>query len=513
MKRLSKFALAIVIGFALSISVLAEEGNYDYTLTDVTYDADSVDELKLTQENKAKDFSDNLGLCKSLKYETKVQEGTDEFDTITVEASRERDNVIEEKEEEGYTVEATEKEHEAAVLNFNFDLLNDAVQAATINGTQVSGYDGKSENDITNSTEFQDFEDEDVKVEHEITTNTEDVSGSEIFSTRDSANARRNELRNQGYTANVTQNNFTPASEQFSLNRRLSLYELATLGYDMAADKNPGKEIVFAAITPNPIFGSNEVVERDQVQDLDSANQLADEKRATGKYETVTVETEIDNNKDNATLVSQKNPGEIDPQQPTSEYDEDVYTDNEVTGYRHHYTVSEPKEYHETIRNFTGFGSYAQCLGQISNYRDQGYYNIVCDLVSFGTTVMTGDITRNEDVPYYDEYEYNKLYFVRANYYNYTLSYIATDYTLNYRGTTGNIAIKRSSIDKFYEINGSRPEFTVNTTGNILEDTACLNANKTINTGVEDGFLFEIVAILSITGLVILSVRKTRKSN
>lgn len=80
-------------------------------------------------------------------------------------------------------------------------------------------------------------------------------------------------------------------------------------------------------------------------------------------------------------------------------------------------------------------------------------------------------------------------------------------------GTAGTITIRKSSADKFFEINGNRPEFTVKTTGNILEDIACLNANKTIDTGVEDGLLFEIIAILSVAGLVTLSVRKARKSN
>lgn len=76
---------------------------------------------------------------------------------------------------------------------------------------------------------------------------------------------------------------------------------------------------------------------------------------------------------------------------------------------------------------------------------------------------------------YYDEYEYQKEYQVVAEDtdYTYNVSYILTDYTVDYSGNKGNYEINEDIYDKYYVINGSKTTYKVTTIGNIIEDDEC----------------------------------------
>ena len=523
MKKIEKILLAMVIMFAFSIVAYAEATDFDFSLTDVAYDEENVEELVLLQGDSAEEYNNSLGLCKTLSYETVVEEGTDKLDTITVETSRERDEVVEEKEEEGYTTTVTSKEHDAAVLNYEFEVENDVINTATINGNENSAYEGKSANDTMNSTEFTDYEDDDVVVTNEITNNIENVSDSETVTTRSAANNLANQLRGRGYTANVTQNNYMPTVVTIRANRQLSFQALRSRIVEQATNDNPNKEI----INVMPIAFPREIVETTEVDSLEEANALADELRATGEYASVNVVTEIDY--DNATLVSEGNEGGWDDTEE-EDYDENIYTDNIVTGYRHHYMVSSTSTTTETVEleTFNGRNAERDCNNAKNRYANQGYTNLQCTATAPGPVgpgpvgpggpanryVLTGDITRETttNTPYYDEYKYAELFSVLASYYQYNGTYVATDYTVNYRGTAGNVTIKKTSADKYFEIDAERPEYTVTTTGTVEEDTACLNS-KTVNTGVEEGIPYELIALLASLGLITLVSRKLRKAN
>ena len=518
MKKYGNLLLAIVVLFIFSIVVYAEEGNFDFFLSDTAYDVDTVEELVATHSEMAEEFQSSLDLCRKLSYETKIEESLNKLDTITAESSRERDAIISEKEEEGFTTTVTAKQHEEAVLNYEFNVLNDSVTSATVNGNDSSAYNGKSESDIVNSTEFADHEDEDVVVTNEITTDIKEDSGSETLGTRASARARRDALRNQGYTADYTQNNTEVEVIALSSPRTLNDRQLDFAARQQVSGANPGKEIVFLMAMPFP----TEVVKTFTFNTLDEANKKAEELRGTGDYASVTVNVSFDY--DNPRQVSEGNEGGWDDEQTGSEYDEDIYTGDVVTGYYHHYKESSTQTVTvtEDVPGVTAHYRRSSCEDEIRPGRFPEYTNLQCVRVTvtspygipFDQYVLRGDITREVTVetPYYDEYAYPQIYNVLANYYTYNVAYIASDYTVTYNGTKGTITIRKASADKYYEIDAEKPEYTVTTSGTVIEDALCLNP-KTVDTGVVESALFEILSVITLFGLAYVVDRKVRKAN
>lgn len=517
MKKFRKLALVIVLVFVFSIVVCAEE-NYDFILSDVAYDEENVGEIAEIHSEFAEELKSSLDRCKTLSYETKIEETLNKLDTITAETARERDAIISEKEEEGFTTTVEAKQHEAAVLNYEFNVLNDRVTSATRNGNDYTTYNGKSESDVVNSSEFEDYEDDDVIITNEITTDINEDSGSETFSRGMEAVARRNVLRNQGYTADVTQNNTQAVVFALRSARTLDGFQLNVIARQQVESENPGKEIVYLFAMPMP----TEVVDTFKADSLDAANTKAEELRASGDYASVTVNVTRDH--DHPTLVSEGNEGGWDENQTGTEYDEDIYTDEVVTGYSHHYKESSTQTVTvtEDVPGVRAHNRRSSCEDEIRPGRFPEYTNLQCVRVTvtspygipYDQYVLRGDITREVTVetPYYDVYAYPEVFNVLANYYTYNVTYLATDYTVTYNGTKGTITIRKSSADKYYDIDAEKTEYNVTTTGTILEDAACLNP-KTINTGASESAIYEILSVLTLFGLVFILDKKTRKEN
>lgn len=76
---------------------------------------------------------------------------------------------------------------------------------------------------------------------------------------------------------------------------------------------------------------------------------------------------------------------------------------------------------------------------------------------------------------YYDEYEYETLYYVIAKDldYTYNVSYVATDYTVSYNGTSKVYKLNTESYDKNFEIKGIKYTYTITTKGIITGDDTC----------------------------------------
>lgn len=511
MKKFNKLILVIVCLFAFSVSVFADESNYDYTDSATTYSLDEIAELQLSQGNTAKAFSDNLGACKSLEYKTTTEEGTDEFDTIIAETARERDNVVDEKEEEGYEVVVVEEKHDAAILEHAFNVLNGEIVSTTVNGNDRPGYEGRKADQVIESPEFTDYEDEDVAVENTITVDFHDVSGTNNFVTNEQARNYEQELLSQGYRPEVIQNNTTPTVNTFRRTSLLSGLERGLLIFGVYGT-NPNKEIL------NLNIDYEEITETDTFDNQLTANYNAWQKRVSRQYSSVDVEKVIDDSNPELTV----NKGEIEWTAPSLDsYTEDIYdNDQDVVGYRSYYNeeieVEPAVDETNAFNNGNDYQTRNACERARSNYGDEWTTECRENLNWWGifpyntyTLIAHKDaVTRIQG--YYDEYRYSVNYNVISKYYLYTLSYVPTDWTVNYTGDEGVVNITKSSADKFYTINGSRPEYTVKTLGTIKEDTACMNAGKTVGTGVKENLLFEIILLISTTGIVSLYVYKKR---
>lgn len=517
MKKFNKLILVIVCLFAFSVSVFADESNYDYTDSATTYSLDEIAELQLSQGNTAKAFSENLGSCKSLEYKTTTEEGTDEFDTITAESSRERDNVVEEKEEEGYTVAVVEEKHEAAILEHAFNVLNGEIVSTTVNGNDRQGYEGRKADQVIESPEFTDYEDEEVAVQNTVTVDFHEVSGTNNFVTNEQARNYEQELLSQGYRPEVIQNNTTPTVNTFRRTSLLSGLERGLLIFGVYG-ANPNKEIL------NLDISYEEKTETDTFDNQLAANYNAGQKWFSGQYSSVDVEKVIDDSNPELTV----NKGEIDWTATSLEpYTEDVYdNDQDVVGYRYYYNEEiEVEPAVDEVNALNNGNDYTDtffasgrdlCERARSNYGDEWTTKCRENLNWFGfVPYYTYTLLAHKDAVtriqgYYDEYRYSINYNVISKYYLYTLSYVPTDWTVNYTGDEGIVNITKSSADKFYTINGSRPEYTVKTLGTIKEDKVCLNAGKTVGTGVKENIYFEIILLLSTTGIVSLYVYKKR---
>ncbi len=518
MKKFNKLIFVIVCLFAFSISVFADEGKYDYTESKTTYSLDEIAELQLTQGNTAKAFSENLGACKSLEYKTTVEEGTDNLNTITAESARERDNAVEKKEEEGYTVVVVEEKHEAAVLEHAFNVLNGEIVSTTVNGNDRQGYEGRKADQVISSPEFTDYEDEEVAVQNTVTVDFHEVSGTNTFVANNQARNYEQELLSKGYRPEIIQNNTTPTVKTFRRTSLLSGFDRDLIIFGVYG-ANPNKEIL------NLDISYEEKTETATFDNQFAANYNAWQKWISGRYSSVDVEKVIDDSNPELTV----NKGEIEwTSTSLAPYTEDIYdNDQDVVGYRYYYNEEieiEPAQDEVNVPN--GGNDYDSRIGSIAartacerarNYYGDGWTTECRENTPnpFRPLHHTYTLIAHKDAVtgiqgYYDEYRYSVNYNVISKYYLYTLSYVPTDWTVNYTGDEGVVNITKSSADKFYTIDGSRPEYTVKTFGTIKEDKACLNAGKTVGTGVKENIYFEIILLLSTIGLVSLYVYKKK---
>ena len=505
MKRLSKLVLVSVIVsiFAFSTVVWAEESNNDFSLSDTTYSQDELDTLKLSHKEKAESYKKGLNACYDFKYNTNVEETVETFDTETVERAAEKEAVVSEKEEEGYSVVVVEKTHDATIEEYAFNVLNGIVRSATKDNSEVTNYDGMDSEEVINS-EFTDYEDDDTKIVNKVTVNTEVISESETRATRLSANSYAAELRSDGFTATVTQNNTERTNFEIISRNALWSFQVTPRANTMAANANPGKEILDLRL--NLVINAR-VQKEEEFTTRDEAEARANELRNSGSYESVRTSVEIDDT--DPTKVVDKEETEwtapnLDP------YTEDVYTDNDITGYRYFYNEEVVEEEADSVNinnlssrrcnQYLNSDEYANwtdkaCTRQSNNPFSQAY-----NLFTF--TANKPAVTRTQG--YYDEYQFDVKYIVRYSYYSYTGSYIATDYTVSYNGTRSNINVVKEIYDKYYEIDGTRTRYDVETTGTKTNNGSCVvsetdDSTKTINTGVKENTSYEMVLVVSIS--------------
>ena len=329
------------------------------------------------------------------------------MDTITVETVDEMETVVEEKEEEGYTVEVGQKVHDEVESEDTYvlDVINGTVYGATENDNQTDEYTGSSVDDLLENT-FSDYEDDEVKVVFTVTEDLETTGGEEVVPNELAAGLSSLFYIIQGYETEVTQNN-TEATE-FEMNSAIADGPLADAQIVLqAAIDNPNKEI------RDVEYEATEASE-DSFYDSDQeADAAAAQMRRSGDYSRVEVE--------------------------------------EV----HNVTVGGLSR--RACMNYVNGDTYADYVTR-NCYAD----NPRLGLLSTYTFVATTQAR------------------VTGYYYILNGSYVATDYTVSYTRTEGTITVLKETYDKYYEIDGERPMYTVVTTSEKKENDKCITTTDTV---------------------------------
>ena len=508
MKRLSKVVVVLVIMFSFTFSAVAKEESTNFSVSGTAYSQEEVNALKEKQEKEALSYKRGLSSCYDFNYVTNVEESDDTFDTITVETNDEKDSVVEEKEDEGYTVTAEEKMHEKETEEYEFNTLNGRVKNAKVDGSTTNDYNGVNSEELLND-EFSDFEDGDSKIVNTITIDSENINGSEVRPSFFGANLYATTLRRDGYTTSIRQNNTERTSFEITSKRRLLTLEARLQATNKALNDNPDKDILDLRLnaTINP-----RVVKKEEYSTSDERDARARELEATGLYERVELVTDIDQSDTHLVSTNQEVEWTSTNEDP---YYEDVYTDNDVTGYRYYY-LAEKEIAPEEVKTNT-YLTMAACQVGKAFYRD--YDSVTCERTApfvYTLTAIKNRVTTMQG--YYDEYKYAIKYLVNYSYYSYKGSYIATDYTVSYTGNKSNIKVVKDTYDKYYDINGTRKLYNVVTTGEkednnscktITTTTATTDEGKTVNTGVRENTYYKVVLLSSL--LVLIATVALRK--
>lgn len=520
MRKLSKVVLVILCLFSITISAVAKEDDSNFSVNGIAYSQDEVETLKLRHAEQAEAYKKGLGACYGFNYATNVEESEDKFETITVETADEKEAVVSEKEEEGYSVEVEGKEHETTTEEYKFNVFNGRVTSATKDGSAIGDYNGRRTTSVLADNEFTDYEDDDVKVVNTVTENIQVINGSQVLSSRAGANFYAYILSAQGYDTNVTQNNTERTNFEITSRRVLGNLEIISRANITAIQNNPNKEILDLRVNST---NNARTLREEEYTTRDEADGAAATLRNTGLYERVDVSEEIDTNKDNATKVTQEPVAFTWTHNDTEPYTEAVETNGVETGYRNYYAVVTPvTEDNVRVQRLTR----EQCNTMLNSNEYESYTNKQCTReFSLNPFDVRFTFTAHRDADtiingFYDEYVYALKYKVSAYYYRYTGSYIATDYTVSYTGNRGTIDVSKATTDKYYDINGTRPLYNVATTGTKEDNGSCVTTTattseeaKTVDTGVRENSYYKVVLItsLSVLFITVLSRKKLCK--
>jgi hypothetical protein len=495
MKKNILMVLSVISIFCLSFGVSADE--YDFYTSTTTTKKDDIEKITDAQKQEAIKYGDSLKSNQRLEYSSKVTEEVEYLTEEEIEASSEKDELVEQYESDDYTVEVSEEEHDAVETNYTFNVENKIVIGATINGTETDEFNGQNIDDVLASFSDEETEDYRIVVASEKTSENA-VDNSEITITESAAKELVNSLEDRGYTVSYVANNDTISNIKITSRTELSDSDIES----KLKNENTNKEVKNITVsTTAPTKGTTisyatkEEAENKKTS-LDSEN----------RYETLEVKFNYTND---ATKVAEKQFVSSSTTSSAS-YLEDVTgeedsTGNTKSGYRSYYTEEIQKadtfsqEYH-FIGN--GFEARNNCSNKSAELKNAGY-TVTNDCNWSASTGFKLEATRDAIYnTYYDEYEYGKEYFVEYEDldYIYDVNYLATDYTVSYTGTLQNYALTKSNFDKYFVINGQRTVYTITTSGNVITEAI-------INPYTSDNIVFYILlGICSVMGITTTSL-------
>lgn len=376
MKKLNKLILVIVFLFVFTVNVYAEAKSSDFEVTQIATTLNEVEKFEKEQQAQAEVVDKNLKMCSYLDYTTSITPMKQTFDTITKETASEKDEVIEEKAKEGYFVTVEVKEHEEQRKDYAFNVLNGVVLSATVNNNEDNSYNNKSIDEVLD--EFEDIDNEDVRVVNEINSIEESIDETEIKISEEAAKTLVESLIKQGYTASYNQNNNTINQIVISSKEQLTNDEIAL----RLKAANANKEIKDVSVTTVSTPGS---YESEKYDDSTMAENKYNELLATGKYETINIVPSIDTTRTNK--IQEKVAFEW-TKDSLEAYSEDVYTKEVKTGYKYFYNVEETIQEAQNL-NQTDL-TYAQCQELYNSHSSSDGWTSDCSKVT-NTTITESD--------------------------------------------------------------------------------------------------------------------------
>ncbi len=378
MKNYKKIIFSILFVLTLTISSIVFADTPDYSYEKEVFSYEEAKEVQAEHLSKIEEITSTLDKCTSIDYNTDIKEIVNNLNETTKETSKEKDEFVKEKEEEGYTLTVEVKEHEKEVKTYQFTALNGVITSAKVNNETTTSYNGKKLSDVVST--FVDSDTTDARITYDQNMSSSANVGSETKKTESEAKTLVEELQAQGYTASYKQNSNDKLTITITSKDALTKEDITTKLQSENTDKEV-KDVVINNTTKPSAYTSEEYENK-----ADAEKEKA-ELSNKGIYESIKINEVI--NEEKATKVSEKNKFNW-TNTNTTPYTEDIYTNNVKTGYKYYYAVSEVLEEAKNVTK-TGLTENA-CKELKKNYKESDGWTTSCTKV---TTVTKSETVSN----------------------------------------------------------------------------------------------------------------------
>lgn len=381
-KKVMLTAFCVICSFT-GFVVAANE--YDFLETNTVKTKEEAELLLEEQLTNAKEFESTLGECTYLEYSGEIISHKEALDKFTIETAKEKEELVNKYEEEGYKTSVTVTYDEKETTKYEFTTLNGIVTSAIINDEATTEYDGKTIENVLST--FVSTEEEDYKIVVSEDLDTTSISKTETLKLESEAKELVESLKEQGYKASYKQNNEETSNEKITSKEELSLEQIKENLQNKTSDKEI-KDVVINKTTEPSTYTSEDY------EDITLADNKKAEIENTGIYESVTREEKVNTDKSKATIVTGKT-GILSSDQTIEDgHIEEVYESEQLVGYKQFYRenikISDAVNDKVLANNFE---SEALCNAAKANY--SGYTDLRCTKTSETTIESSTNNTIN----------------------------------------------------------------------------------------------------------------------
>lgn len=379
MKKVKKLIFSILFILVITISNIVFAENADIFLEEEVSTIEEANEVKQNHLNIIeKEYSPSLEKCTYIDYQTNIKEIANNLNETTKESSREKDEYVKEKEEEGYTLNVEVKEHDKVSTSYKFSALNGVITSAKVNNKETTEYNGKKLLDVFDS--FTDSDTADVRITYDKNMSSSTNAGSETKKTLEEVKTLVKELESKGYTVSYNQNSNEVLTTTITSKKALTKEDITNKLQGENTEKEV-KDVVINNTTEPSTYTSPEYEKKSD------AESKYDELNNKGIYESIVINEKI--NEQKTTKISEKNKfnwinNDITP------YTEDVYTNKVKTGYKYYYAVEEIIKEAQNITQ-TGLTEDA-CNALKRTYKESDGWTTSCTKV---TTITKSETVNN----------------------------------------------------------------------------------------------------------------------
>lgn len=378
MKNYKRLIFSVLFVLTLTISSIVFAETPDYTFEEEVSSLEKAEEVKQNHLNAIEEIGSTLDKCTSIKYETDIKEIVDNLNETTKESSREKDEYVKEKEEEGYTLNVEVKEHNATSTSYKFSALNGVITSTKVNNKETTEYNGKKLLDVFDS--FADSDTADVRITYDKNMSSSTNAGSETKKTEEEVKTLVKELESKGYTVSYKQNSNDVLTTTITSKKALTKEDITNKLQSENTEKEV-KDVVINNVTEPSTYASPEYEKKS-----DAENKY-DELNNKGIYESIVINEKI--NEQKTTKISEKNKFNWINNDRTP-YTEDVYTNKVKTGYKYYYAVEETIKEAQNITQ-TGLTEDA-CNALKRTYKESDGWTTSCTKV---TTITKSETVNN----------------------------------------------------------------------------------------------------------------------